>query len=75
MINNSIYVRLARRLLLLGVLLAGLTYLKSPVSAHARDCRSECTAQYNACRTSCLGNPSCVNGCLIDYKICLNSCN
>lgn len=75
MINNSIYVRLARRLLLLGVLLVGFTYLKSPVSAHARTCQSDCFAQYNSCRLTCNGNPSCINDCEILYKDCLNSCH
>lgn len=72
--DNSMKSRLVKRLALLALLLAGLAYLKNPTPAHAGTCIQNCQATEQACVRACHGNPTCSNECVIELKLCIDSC-
>jgi hypothetical protein len=74
MIDKSMHIRLAKRLVLLFALVVTLGYLKSPTRSYGETCTQECLAIEHACVASCGNSSSCANECILEYKSCVNGC-
>jgi hypothetical protein len=74
MIDKSMHLRLAQRLVLLFALVLTLGYLKSPARSYALTCTQECLAWEHTCVQDCGGSSSCSNECILEYKSCVDGC-
>jgi hypothetical protein len=66
-----------RKLAFLAVLVTCLLTLSPPASRASEEgerCRAACGQEKNDCIHGCNGNEACINGCLLGYQICLQTC-
>jgi hypothetical protein len=66
--------RLAKKIVLLGALIAALAYLRSPSKVRADSCTQACIDALVACDATCDGNRTCLDSCSTKEQECIVAC-